>query len=240
MSTNIVVLQTTWNRPRLLRQSLPQVEAEANAIGAQYVIADDQSEVEETIVILEEAKSRGIDVIQRDYIRDPSEPAHPLIGLNNAFAFGYVLEKYDPKLIIKCDDDIVLMPGAFRTMLDARNKAIADGHDVLLMSGIQTANEPCYEEYDGYNRTYGACNAAVIYDAADFERFLTETHLGNIVMEGFDCHFVRLMQRKWRAGSECFTTRPSVAYHTGVTGAHVMSDDINVNYGGSLEGVVLR
>ncbi len=63
------VLLTTWNRPVLLRQSLPQIEREAAGIGASLVIADDQSSDPETLELLESARTRGAELIRRPYVR---------------------------------------------------------------------------------------------------------------------------------------------------------------------------
>jgi len=64
-----VVLLTTWNRPALLRQSLPQIEREAASIGAALVICDDQSADTETLDLLHSASVRGADLIRRRYVR---------------------------------------------------------------------------------------------------------------------------------------------------------------------------
>ena len=64
-----VVVLTTWNRPALLEQSLPQIEREAASIGAPLVIADDQSDDPATLALLAGAARRGADVIQRPYVR---------------------------------------------------------------------------------------------------------------------------------------------------------------------------
>jgi hypothetical protein len=64
-----VVLLTTWNRPALLRQSLPLIEREAARIGASLVICDDQSADPETLDLLHSAKARGADLIRRPYER---------------------------------------------------------------------------------------------------------------------------------------------------------------------------
>jgi hypothetical protein len=68
--TETVVLLTTWNRPALLRQSLPQIEREARSIGARIVIADDQSADPETLALLEGAAGRGAELIRRPYVRE--------------------------------------------------------------------------------------------------------------------------------------------------------------------------
>jgi len=73
-SRQTAVILTTWNRPALLHQSLPQIEREAASIGAPLIIADDQSDDLETLALLEGAARRGADVIRRPYVRrrDPA------------------------------------------------------------------------------------------------------------------------------------------------------------------------
>jgi glycosyltransferase involved in cell wall biosynthesis len=69
-----VVLLTTWDRPALLRQSLPQIVQETNRIGAQLVICDDRSSDEETLGLLQSARDRGANVIRNPSVRhaDPT------------------------------------------------------------------------------------------------------------------------------------------------------------------------
>lgn len=239
--TDVVILQTTWNRPRLIKQSLPQVERESHDLGCAYVIADDHSDDIDTMALLSEASTRGIEVIRRPYTRKPSDEAHDMIGLNNLFAFEYVLKHFPAaKFILKCDDDIYVLPGAFRKMCRTWEIAAAVGHDILMLAGLATRNEPTLIECDGYGVTEGACNAAVLYQRNDWEMFLNEAKPGNVMMDGFDCHFMRFYARKYRRESVCISLLPSMVYHTGFSGVHVLGDDINRNFAGKLDKVVVR
>jgi len=120
MDSRAVVLLTTWNRPNLLRQSLPQILWEAKEIGADLVISDDGSDDPDTLKILSEAEAEGVVVISRDYDRSKVR-RHDATGLNNIFAFNYLCENY-PKaeLFIKVDDDTYHAKGSFRKMLPRR------------------------------------------------------------------------------------------------------------------------
>jgi hypothetical protein len=239
--TDVVILQTTWNRPRLIRQSLPQVEREAHDLGCPYVIADDQSDDVDTLALLAEAGTRDIEVIRREYVRKAEDQAHGLIGLNNLFGFEYVLKNYpSAKFILKCDDDIFVMPGAFRKMCRTWEIAAAAGYDIVMLAGLATRNEPSVVDLDGYSITEGACNAAVLYERNDWEMFLSEAKPGNVMLDGFDCHFMRFYIRKYRRQSVCVSIRPSMVYHTGFTGVHILGDDINKNFAGDIEQVVVR
>lgn len=239
--TDVVILQTTWNRPRLIRQSLPQVKRESHDLGCPYVIADDQSDDVDTLALLAEAETRGIEVIRRPYTRKVDDEAHGMIGLNNLFAFEYVLKNYpNAKFILKCDDDIFVLPGAFKKMCLTWEKGAAAGHDIVMLGGLATRNEPSIKEYDGYAVTEGACNAAVLYETKDWRVFLDEAKPGNVMLDGFDCHFMRMYIRKYRRQSVCLSLMPSMVYHTGFSGVHVLGDDINRNFAGKMDDIVVR
>ena len=81
------MLLTTWNRPRLLRQSLPQIETEADSIGAQLVICDDHSSDVESLELIQAAAGRGIPVIRRDEPRDPDAALDFVVQADRKEAF---------------------------------------------------------------------------------------------------------------------------------------------------------
>lgn len=240
MSNRAVVLMTTWNRPKLLGQSLPQIIREAGNIGADLVISDDQSDDPETLAILEEAEQGGAKVIRRNYDRAGMR-AHDATGLNNLFGFNYLCENYpDSELFFKVDDDTYHCEGSFKTMMDAWDKAVLDGHDVLHMSGLATEYEPRLEEFDGYSSIRKGCNAAIIYRASDWKIFLREVNPKNVVMDGFDVHFMRLHWVRHRPRAVPFAVSPSVVYHAGHTGVHMINVDINVDFCGDTQGIVVE
>ena len=148
----IAVLLTTFNRPKLLAQSLPQIERETNDIGAQLVISDDQSSDTDTLSLLAEAKTRGVDVTGRTYERPVCENEneqnifnHQMTGLNNLYGFKYCIENYDPELIIKVDDDAVLVEGAFRKLIEMWDRLTVEGVKFFNLSGIRTGYETISE-----------------------------------------------------------------------------------------------
>lgn len=241
MQEKVIILQSSWNRYKLLKQSLPQVFEESKYLDCRFIISDDQSDDEDVLALLNEYRSKGVEVIQRAYVRAPAEPAHPLIALNNMFAFGYILEKYpECEYIIKCDNDIALIPGVFDRMMRKMKQMEDDGYDVLCFSGLATSNEPILEERDGYAVTDGACAAALIYRREDWEKYLLEAKPGNVMLEGFDCHFHRFYARKWRQGAVCGSLNPSEVFHTGFSGTHLDGQDLNVNYVGPTKDLVVR
>jgi hypothetical protein len=289
-----VVLLTTWNRPALLRQSLPQIEREAASIGAALVICDDQSEDAETLGLLHSASVRGADLIRRRYARgrdsgvEDSVHLHPkdalrrlvgtpagadivrrcaqngrgsdelvreLVGLwerqlgaahvsaqrNSLFGFRHVLATHPgARFILKVDDDVVLAPGAFETMLAIWDRAAQDAHDVLAVSGIRTVNEQPIAHYDGYTVTSGVCNVAVLYRRADWERMLAVTPQRLAIHDGFDLTFAWHYAPRHRPGAVAVSVAPSVVYHTGLHGLHVRGRDLNCEYDGDVSSVTVQ
>ena len=69
----VVVLLTSWNRPELLKNSLPQIVRECADIGAALVVADDHSTHRETLKLLDGLPSLYKDswLIRREYERKP-------------------------------------------------------------------------------------------------------------------------------------------------------------------------
>ncbi len=237
----LAILLTTFNRPHLLAQSLPQIEREANRLRVPLVISDDHSTNIDTAVLLEGARSRGVDVIQPAQPRGDIEDPHHCIQKNNLFAFDYVLQAFpDLELILKVDDDVVMIDGAFSHMLATWDRAKTQGLDVLTLSGIRTINEPILQMFDGYAKTSGSCNAAVIYQAADWKIYSQEVAQWIILAEGFDCAFLGRYANQYRPLAMTLSLVPSVVYHTGLTGVHTRGADYNVDYAGSLGGVVTK
>jgi hypothetical protein len=91
MAHEAVVLLTTWNRPNLLGQSLPQIEREAARIGARLVIADDQSGDPETRALLMAAQEHGADLIRRPYARGNPSVADAFIHHERTVALRHLL-----------------------------------------------------------------------------------------------------------------------------------------------------
>ena len=240
MDSRAVVLLTTWNRPNLLRQSLPQILWEAKEIGADLVISDDGSDDPDTLKILSEAEAEGVVVISRDYDRSKVR-RHDATGLNNIFAFNYLCENY-PKaeLFIKVDDDTYHAKGSFRKMIEAWDLATEEGHDVLHMSGLATQFEKRIKSYGTYSEILKGCNAAIIYRSSDWKIYLREANPKNIMRDGFDVHFMRLHWVKHRPEAKPMAVQPSVVYHTGLTGVHVLGSDINVDFCEETEGILVE
>lgn len=231
-----VCILTTWNRPNLLRQSLPRIIQECADIGAPLIIADDQSEDTETLNLIAGAEDKGARVITRPYNRTAEDNCdlrrgHVLTGRNNMFAFQWVLDNYpDAKYLIKVDDDTFHMQGAFRKLFEAYSNALSDGYKVIHVSGLATVFEPRLADHEGYSVIDKGCNATILYFREDWEIFLKEAHLGNIDIDGFDCHFMRMYWHKHKRDHVPIAVKPSYVYHTGFTGVHLGGSDINADY----------
>lgn len=240
MRNRSVVLLTTWNRPNLLRQSLPQILEEASRINSDLIISDDQSDNEETKSLLAWAKDKGAKVIQRDYKRE-GITAHQATGLNNLFGFRYLCDEYpDAELFIKVDDDTYHSEGSLLKMVQAWDLAIEEGHDVLHMSGLATEFEKRINSYGSYSEIRKGCNAAIVYRADDWRLFLREADPRNVMMDGFDVHFMRLHWVRHRPGAKPMAVNPSVVFHTGLTGVHVIGRDINIDFCGPTNSIAME
>lgn len=236
----VVVLLTTWNRPNLLAQSLPQIIKEASRINAELIIADDQSSDPDTLALLDSAREAGATVIARDYDRSKIR-AHDATGLNNLFGFKYLCENFPgAELFLKVDDDTYHADGSFEKMVAAWDLAIEEGHDVLHMSGLSTEFEKRIKSYGSYSEIRKGCNAAIVYRASDWKIFLREANPRNVMMDGFDVHFMRLHWVRHRPNAVPMAVEPSVVLHTGLTGVHVIGRDINTDFCGETSGVLVE
>lgn len=236
----IVSLLTTWNRPKLLEQSLKHIERESADVGAHLVIADDQSDNYQTLKLLEGAEKRGAIVIKRPYMREQGQNPHYLVGLNAQFAFLHCVNKLNADLVCKFDDDIALMPGAFSRLLLAREQALEDGHKVLATSGIKGMWEPLVYAPEGraYRIVATPCAAMCLYEKEDLRICFSEISSGTIATNGWDWTVVNEYRNKWKGDHIFISTAPgSVCYHAGHTGVHVANIDINKDYEGSLDGI---
>lgn len=235
-----VVLMTTYNRPHLLKQSLPQIEREAMSIGADLYIHDDQSSNIETLAMLAEAETRGVTVFRRPYVRQETNLTdHELTGMANYYAFKYLIEEDKSwSHLIKVDDDTYWANGAMRSMDTTFRQCLDDGVDVVLFSGISTTNEPELRDHGSYAITRGACHAAVIIDRQDLESFISKVPIPYIVNDGYDTCFMYRWVNIYRPDSEFVSIKPSVVYHTGMNGVHISNLDVNRNFVGAVDDIV--
>lgn len=240
----VTVVMTTYNRPKLLAQSLPQVEREAKDISAKLVIADDLSTDPQTIELLKGAMNRGVEVVHRANFRQvPEDPfeqnraSHHSIGMNNFFAFRHVIENYNSEYILKVDDDTYLAKGAFAKMLETHERAKSDDLEVITTSGIHTVNEPIIAETDYYYVTFAACNVAILYRTSDWANITNNYPIALLANDGFDIFFMRTYRPRFFPNSTFVSTKPSVVFHTGYTGVHVFGEDINVDFVEDTNGI---
>jgi hypothetical protein len=230
-----VVLLTTWNRPKLLSQSLPLILAECRRNRWPLVISDDHSMDGATLKMLDAAVAFGAVLIRRSYQRLGSDNPHHMTQLNNLFAFRSVTEKWpNVECILKVDDDITMIPDAFHVMQQGWELATREyGTQLLELSGLHTCAEPILEQRAGYAITHGACNAAVLYRTADWIIALNGIDETEVIRQGFDLY----MLNEFGRGRLFASLTPSVFYHCGHRGVHGNGTDTNLDYCGSLLGI---
>lgn len=239
----VVCLLTTYQRPKLLEQSLRHIEREARAIAAPLVIFDDQSSDFKTIKILEDAKARGLDVHTRQWSRTKDDNSHFATGFHAVHSFKYILKNYgDFDMMLKLDDDLILSEGAFADMIKAYEQASADGYHVIACSGMQGIYEAtAYEPKDrDYCLVVTPCAVSCLYPMHDLKTFVENSSVGEIAAAGWD-HAYHEFRNKWHGNAVFANTYPySVAYHTGHSGTHLINQDLNRpgKFKGSIEGVI--
>lgn len=239
----ITALLTTYNRPRLLQQSLHHIERECANVGAQLVIADDESDNFQTKTILESAKATH-DVIVRKWGRTQYDNPHYSLGFHAVFSFKYVLNKYNPDVILKLDDDCVLSEGALPCLIKAYEQALNDGYDVLACSGLQGIYEHQTQAFE--DRCYclidHPCAVTCLYPARYFKIYLDNTPEGEIATSGWDHKFLDF-RHKWLPDTVFINTFPfDVAFHAGFSGTHLINTDVNRpgKFCGNLDGVYIE
>lgn len=234
---NIVTLLTTWNRPAYLAQSLPLIEREAGTLG-KLVLVDNGSDNPKTIEMIEEIKPRLDGFLYHPRSRMKLD-AHWHCGDAAIAAFNYVTENFkDCTHILKCDDDIFMIEGAWQKIVDAWKDAEGE-FQVAACTGIQTINETTVYQRDSFNVVTSPCAAACLYEANDMKRlFCGNIDHQSIRRAGWDWTYSDSYIRKNKPQHKFIATKPSVVYHAGFTGTHTEKSDFNMNYAGSTEGIV--
>ena len=236
----VVVLLTSWNRPELLKNSLPQIVRECEGIGSDLVVADDHSTHRETLKLLDDLPSiyKKSWLVRRPYERKPYSSAHDCTGLNNLHAFLWIFDNFDDAtFVLKVDDDIEMVPGAFRAMLDTWERASIDGFDLIGVTGLQTIFEEDakVERRPGYWVQRRGCFAAMMISLDDWRRAFVEAREGSVMTKGFDCYFVIEYVRPFRPEAVFAACDPGVVKHIGKNGVHTGDADITLNYAGDIK-----
>lgn len=232
--TPVVVVMTTWNRPRLLEQALRSLTAELDAIDSEQihaVLADDCSNNPTTEAILARAAERKDVTVLRRPARHPTW-VHASIADNNLSAFEYVLTQHEPEIIVKLDDDMVLHPGGLTRLLRMFEFAKCSHPDsVLWMSGHRTPLDHDRPLVQGRPWSIdGGSHVCMAYPAGNVRAWLADAlnDLEEVRKQGYDWHFYN-----WRTAKMphllplCLV--PSIAYHCGRTGVHLANQDWNID-----------
>jgi hypothetical protein len=237
----IACLLTTWNRPKLLAQSLPQVEWEAAANKIPLVISDDHSDDPRTLALLQRAGVRGADIINPS-VRNKAYIPHIRCGMNHLNAFRYLIRQGYTH-VIKCDDDIALMPGAFAEMIKAWDIAcyVRDCTPMACsgMIGIYQSELPGQTSSNEFRICDAACNVTVMFSLHDWKRILDRKIDKKIITQGHDSYFVwNYAKEKNNDRRSMIATKENVVYHTGLSGTHLLNQDVNREFAGNMSWVV--
>lgn len=218
---SVSVLLTTYNRPRLLAQALPQIEREAESIGATLYIADDSSDDEQTLDLIGGAWDRGATILRPQ----PQYGLHPALSIQRRFLSA--LDRIDTDFFIKVDDDIVLRPGTFGRMVEGWDALVARGRKVAALGGmIDAGTTPLDEVAPGIVLTGWASSPCAMHRTDLWKRCRSDLGDHAITIRGWDCAFFWNWLNR-RADGSCYSLTPSGVYHAGFLGAHMAGRDVN-------------
>lgn len=216
---------TTFDRPALLRQSLPDILRQTFDCGLPLLIQDDGSTDKETLDLLLEAEAHA-HVTLAGRTQHDGLHAHLSTGRNFLEGVTRLMNGFGVEsAILKLDDDIALAPGAIHEMLRAwhqvrnMNPATLSG-----LAGPETVE--IAEPFPGVALTATSCSPACIHRLDLWRDTIQALGVNQILHHGWDSVFFHAFLPT-RKTLRCFTTKPSVVYHTGHTGVHLVARDVN-------------
>ena len=233
---------TTYNRSRLLAQSLPMIERECCAAGVSLLIADNGSTDPETNRLIAEASNRGIRVFS--YIGATVSP-HLRTTANLLQSFVSTLAQFrDVTHVVHFEDDIVLSVGALPYLIELWNRIKHDGVNLGLLSGMRPEPTRIMRSANDYVIACGARHPTVIYRRDIIDRLLTCAFVEanqELQMLGVDVFVCDRMMPIRFPGVLCAAPIKSVTYHTGLVGVHTRGEHHNYGtFAGSLDGVIME
>jgi glycosyltransferase involved in cell wall biosynthesis len=230
-----VILMTTWNRARLLRQALAHALREADAIRCPLVIADDWSTEPEALREIELACQRENVAMIRPH-GGRKQSAHHSIVYNNLAALAYCVEELGADFVIKMDDDVALQEGAAVRLLSTAEAVLArtgtERVEMLYLSGHRTPEDEGRALIAGLPVSlYGGSHCFILYRGRVLRDWLpyARSHVEDVATQGFDWHLYRWAEQA-RPEFVPMCLVPGVAYHCGnVSGVHVQGGDWNLD-----------
>lgn len=221
------VFLTTFNRPALLAQSLPEILRQAYECGLRVLIRDDGSTDPDTLDQLDDAQACE-HVTLTGRTKHDGLHAHLSTGRNFLEGVSWLMERYGTDAaFLKVDDDIVLADGAIHRMVKAWN-ALEPMSPVTLsgMVGPHTRIEA--ESLCDTVLVDSSCSTCCVHRLDLWRDCITEVGVAEIVKAGWDTIFFWGFLHKLHPDKmRCFATRPSLVYHTGHTGVHLIETDHN-------------
>lgn len=221
------VFLTTFNRPHLLAQSLPEILRQAFDCGLNVLIRDDGSTDPDTLEQLAEAeRCEGVTLTGRT--RHDGLHAHLSTGRNFLEGVTWLLDRYGPEAaVLKVDDDIVLAPDAIHRVVTSW-ESIAPLSPVSLSAMVGPHTRIEAECSPGVVLVDSSCSTCCVHRLDLWRDCIQEVGVTEIVKAGWDTIFFwGFLHKLHPERMRCFATKPSLVYHTGHTGVHLIETDHN-------------
>lgn len=222
------VFLTTFNRPALLAQSLPEILRQSFDCGLPVLIRDDGSTDPDTLAMLEDASKHEL-VTLSGRVNHDGLHAHLSTGRNFLEGVMDLMHQYGPEgaAFLKVDDDIVLAPDAIHRIIKAWNRLQPLAPVTLsAMVGPHTRVES--ECFPDAVLVDSSCSTCCVHRLDLWRDCIQEVGIAEIVKAGWDTIFFWGFLHKLHPDKmRCFATKPSLVYHAGHTGVHLIDTDHN-------------
>lgn len=221
------VFLTTFDRPHLLKQSLPEILKQSFDCGIPVLIRDDGSTDPATLGMLADA-ARNEMVTLAGPVRHDGLHAHLSTGRNFLEGVMHLMHTHGPDgAFLKVDDDIVLAPGAIHALVDAWGRL--DAFSPVTLSGMVGPHTRVEAEcFDDVVMVDSSCSTCCVHRLDLWRDCIQQVGVAEIVKAGWDTIFFWGFLHKMHPDlMRCFALKPSRVYHTGHTGVHLIDTDHN-------------
>lgn len=221
------VFLTTFNRPHLLAQSLPEILKQAFDCGLDVLIRDDGSTDPETLGLLAEAERCDF-VTLTGRTKHDGLHAHLSTGRNFLEGVSWLMDRYGTDAaFLKVDDDIVLAPKAVHRILSAWHR-LEPLMPVTLSAMVGPHTRVDAQVFPDVAMVDSSCSTCCVHRLDLWRDCIQEIGVTDIVKAGWDTIFFwGFLHKKHPDKMRCFATKPSLVYHTGHTGVHLLDTDHN-------------
>ena len=221
------IFLTSFNRPQMLAQSLPALQRQAFDCGLDLVIFDDGSTDSATLTMLQKAADSEFVTLSGRTQHDGLH-AHLSVGRNFLEGVAWMLDRYGPDAaFIKADDDIVLAPNAIHRLVDAWGRL--DGFAPATLSAmVGPHTQVVAMPFPDIAMVDSSCSTLCVHRLDLWRDNIQESGVTEIVKVGWDTHFFWGFLFKLHPDlMRCFATKPSLIYHAGHMGVHLLNTDHN-------------